>query len=66
MLDQNRLVVEWENEKKARQSTSATIIDRVKVMSYENTVEAQRTRHAGKLGDERKAVSQTNRNENAY
>ncbi|KUL82014.1 hypothetical protein ZTR_11401 [Talaromyces verruculosus] len=46
LLDENRLLFEQNNEKTTRQSTGSKIVGHAKVMSYEDTLEAQRKRDA--------------------
>ena len=46
LLDMNRLLLEQDNESRSRMSTKSTVIDKAKVMSYEDIVEAQKKRDA--------------------
>jgi len=60
LLDQNRLLVDQNNEKRVRQLTKSTVIGRAKIMSYED-IEALRKRDAKEVDGERKAASKTKR-----
>lgn len=44
LLDRERVLLEQNNEKKARQSVRSTVIGKAKVMSYEDIVEARKRR----------------------
>lgn len=46
LLDKNRLLVDQNNESNCRRSTRSTVVGKVKVMSYEDIVEAQIKRDA--------------------
>ena len=62
LLDENRLLFEQNNERNCRQLTRSTIVDKAKVISYEDIVEAQAKCDAkeavpvkGKRGPKRKS-----------
>ena len=61
LLDENRLLFEQNNESNCRQSTRLTVVNKAKVMSYDDIVEAQAKRDAkeamvkGKRGPKRKS-----------
>jgi len=44
LLEENRILFEQNNEKTCRQSSGLTVIGHAKVMSYDDTVEAQKKR----------------------
>jgi len=46
LLDENRLLVDQNNESNCRRSTRSTVVGKAKVMSYEDIVEAQIKRDA--------------------
>ena len=46
LLDENLNMFKRSNERESRQSTQLTAVEKAKVMSYEDSVEAQAKRHA--------------------